>query len=70
MSPAPSMSDRFSAWWSRSWWPVLIAGLFWLAFFAGWMARGSETVVVGRCPASGSALLIREGGDFVVRCER
>jgi hypothetical protein len=41
-----------------------------MAFFAGWSARGSETVVVGRCPASGSALLIREGGDFVVRCAR
>jgi hypothetical protein len=49
---------------------VIPLALFAMAFFAGWSARGAETVVVGRCPASGSSLLIREGGDFVVRCAR
>lgn len=61
---------RARAWWADAWPAYLLLALFVLGGLAGWLARGGEHIVAGRCRAPSLVSITREGGDLIVRCAR
>ena len=60
--------NRARAWWANEWPAYFVLAVFCLGGLAGWLARGGEHIIAGRCHSPSLVSITRDGGDLVVRC--
>ena len=62
------MSEAFWSWLTAKAPEIIVGAVFIAGIAAGWLMRGEEHIVAGRCHTPESVSITRDGGDLIVRC--
>ncbi len=60
--------ESFWSWLERRSREIVAAAVFIAGMACGWLMRGGEHAIAGRCHTPSGVSIVRHGGDLIVRC--